>query len=75
MAGISIAAGREIICASPESTKMVDSLMFQKDLETMPRRELEALQLERLKWAVGFCRDNIPFYREGLEGSALEVFP
>ena len=49
----------------------VDSLMFQKDLETMPRRELEALQLERLKWTVGFCRDNIPFYRERLDKAGV----
>ena len=30
-------------------------MFFQKDLETMPRKQLEELQLERLKWVVDYC--------------------
>lgn len=41
-------------------------MFFQKDLETMPRAELEKLQLERLKWVVKYCYDNIPFYHNKL---------
>lgn len=41
-------------------------MFFQKDIETMPRVKLEALQLERLKWLVQYCSDNIPFYSKRL---------
>ncbi len=41
-------------------------MFFQKDLETMPRKDLEALQLKRLKRMVDYCYDNIPFYHEKL---------
>lgn len=37
----------------------------------MSRRELEALQLERLRWTVGFCYDNIPFYHDRLEAAGV----
>ena len=30
-------------------------MMFQKDIETLPRQEIEALQLERLKETVKYC--------------------
>ena len=41
-------------------------MFFQKDIETMPRQKLEELQLERLKWLVKYCMDNIPFYNKRL---------
>ncbi|HCR73145.1 MAG TPA: phenylacetate--CoA ligase [Ruminococcus sp.] len=41
-------------------------MFFQKDIETMPRKDIEKLQLERLKWLVGYCIDNIPFYSKRL---------
>ena len=39
---------------------------FQKDIETMKRADIEALQLERLKWMVDYCYNNVPFYHERL---------
>ncbi|MBP1560722.1 MAG: phenylacetate--CoA ligase [Oscillospiraceae bacterium] len=41
-------------------------MFFQKDIETMPRQKIEEIQLERLKWLVGYCMDNIPFYNKRL---------
>ena len=41
-------------------------MFFQKDIETMPRQKIEELQLERLKWLVKYCMDNIPFYNKRL---------
>ena len=41
-------------------------MFFQKDIETMPRKDIEKLQLERLKWLVGYCIDNIHFYSKRL---------
>ena len=40
--------------------------MFQKDLETMPRKKIEELQLERLKHLVDYCINNVPFYNKRL---------
>jgi len=37
-------------------------MFFQKDIETMKRADLEALQLERLKHTVDYCIRNVPFY-------------
>ena len=42
------------------------AMFFQKDIETMPREELEALQLQKLKAQVQYCIDNVPFYRDRL---------
>ncbi len=41
-------------------------MFFQKDIETMPRQEIESLQLERLKKMVKYCYDNIGFYHKKL---------
>ncbi|NLZ46714.1 MAG: phenylacetate--CoA ligase [Clostridiales bacterium] len=46
-------------------------MFFQKDIETMPRAELEALQLERLKWTVDYSMKNIPFYRDRFEKAGV----
>ncbi|MEE0732373.1 MAG: phenylacetate--CoA ligase [Acutalibacteraceae bacterium] len=41
-------------------------MFFQKEIETMPRKEIEALQLQKLKKMVSYCYNNIPFYHERL---------
>lgn len=41
-------------------------MFFQKDIETMSRKEIEKLQLERLKHLVKYCMDNVPFYNKRL---------
>jgi len=46
-------------------------VFFQKEIETMPRSELKALQLERLKWVVNFCYENVPFYHRRLEEAGV----
>ena len=46
-------------------------MFFQKDIETMPRRELEALQLERLRHLVDYCHKNVPFYRDKLDAAGV----
>jgi len=49
----------------------MSGLFFQKELETMPRRELERLQLERLRWTVDYCYKNVPHYRGKLERAGV----
>lgn len=39
---------------------------FQKEIETLPRKEIDAIQLERLKWMVSYCYNNIPLYNKKL---------
>lgn len=46
---------------------------FQKDIETMPRAELEKLQLEKLKHITKYCYDNVPLYKRNLTRQALIV--
>jgi len=41
-------------------------LYFQKNIETMKRSELNALQLTKLKKMVSYCYNNVPFYHEKL---------
>ncbi|MDR3208069.1 MAG: phenylacetate--CoA ligase [Oscillospiraceae bacterium] len=44
---------------------------WQKEIETMPRRELEALQLERLKGAVARVWNSAPRQRAKLEAAGV----
>lgn len=46
-------------------------MFFQKDIETMKRADIEAVQLERLKRMVDYCIDNIPFYHDRLEKAGV----
>lgn len=46
-------------------------MFFQKEIETMPRKQIKELQLERLRWLVGHCIRNIPFYRNRLEKAGI----
>ena len=46
-------------------------MFFQKDIETMPRRELEELQLKKLRHIVDYCKNNVPFYAERLEKAGI----
>lgn len=46
-------------------------MFFQKEIETMNRKDLEALQLERLKWTVDYCYKNVPFYTKKLDEAGV----
>ena len=46
-------------------------MYFQKDIETMPRRELETLQLQRLRSLVDYCCSNVPFYTKRLSDAGI----
>lgn len=37
----------------------------------MSRKEIEALQLERLKWTVNYCYNNVPFYTKRLNDAGV----
>lgn len=46
-------------------------MFFQKEKETMSRKEIEALQLERLKYTVDYCYRNVPFYTKKLDEAGV----
>lgn len=47
-------------------------MFFQEEIETMPRRELERLQTDRLKNIVGYAYDNVPFYKSKFDAIGLK---
>ena len=46
---------------------------FQKDIETMPRAELEKLQLEKLKHITKYCYDNVPLYKRKFDEAGFDL--
>lgn len=46
-------------------------MFWQKELETMGRKELEKLQLERLKWIVSHCYQTVPMYRKKFDDAKV----
>ena len=46
-------------------------MFFQKEIETINRRDLEELQLKRLKKMVDYCYNNVPFYHERLNQAGI----
>ena len=45
--------------------------MFQPEIEAMPREELRALQLERLRESVRNAYENVPLYRERFDAAGV----
>ncbi|MBQ4317136.1 MAG: phenylacetate--CoA ligase [Clostridia bacterium] len=49
----------------------MENRIFNKEMECMPRKELEALQLERLKSLVDYCEKNSEFYAKRLAAAGV----
>ncbi len=47
-------------------------MIFNKEYECMPRKELENLQLERLKATVKRVYENVPFYRKKFDEAGIK---
>ncbi len=47
-----------------DETKMAEQNYFQKDLETMSREQMKALQSEKLVKQVKHVYENVPYYRD-----------
>lgn len=49
-----------------------DGRMFwEKDAETMSRAKIRQLQLERLKWTINRCYNNVPYYKDMLDKAGV----
>ena len=44
---------------------------WQKNMETMPKSDIDALQLKRLKHVVKIVSENVPFYKQKFKSSGL----
>ncbi|MBQ9941173.1 MAG: phenylacetate--CoA ligase [Clostridia bacterium] len=44
---------------------------WQKDIETMKRADIEAIQLAKLKKLVDYCYNNVPFYKKKLDDAKV----
>jgi phenylacetate-CoA ligase len=40
-------------------------------IELAPREEIQALQLERMRWSLRHAYDNVPFYRNGFDAAGV----
>lgn len=46
-------------------------MIFNKEIETMSRADMEALQLERLKQIVRYCYDNVKLYHDRFDQAGV----
>jgi phenylacetate-CoA ligase len=46
-------------------------MIWNPDVETMPRPQLRALQLERLRWSVQWAYDRVPFHKRRLDAARV----
>ncbi len=47
-------------------------MYWNKEVETMPREELQKLQLQRLKEIVKYAYERVPFYRKRFEAAGIK---
>ena len=47
-------------------------MIYNRHAETMPRRQLEARQLERLKHVVRYCYDNVRLYHDRFDAAGID---
>ena len=46
-------------------------MIWNPDVETMPRPKLHELQLERLRWSVRWAYDRVPFHKQRLDAAGV----
>ncbi len=49
-----------------------DRMYYQPEVETMDREELEALQLDRMKWSLKHAYENVDFYKEAFDEAGVK---
>ena len=49
-------------------------MYFQEDIECMPTTDLQALQLERLKWAATYAYENVELYRRRFDEAGVDPY-
>lgn len=54
--------------------KGMKDMFFDKDIETMPRKELEKLQLEKLKKIAVYCYENVKLYKDKFDNAKFDPY-
>ena len=49
-------------------------MYYQEEIETMPRADLEALQLERLRKSVAYAYERIPLYKQRFDEAGVDPY-
>ncbi len=49
-------------------------MFFDKETETMPRKELENLQLERLKHIAVYCYEKVKIYHDKFDAAGFDPY-
>lgn len=49
-------------------------MFYNKEMETMPRKELEKLQLEKLKKLAVYCYENVKLYKDKFDAVKLDPY-
>ncbi|NOX39849.1 MAG: phenylacetate--CoA ligase [Alphaproteobacteria bacterium] len=52
-------------------SKTQPDFMFDANAETMSRPDLNALQLDRLRWSLGQAYDNVPHYKRAFDAAGV----
>ena len=47
-------------------------MIYNREAETMPRKQIEALQLERMKHIVRYCYDNVKLYHDRFDAVGFD---
>lgn len=47
-------------------------MIYNREAETMPRKQIEALQLERMKHIVRYCYDNVKLYHDRFDAAGFD---
>ena len=47
-------------------------MFFQKDIETLPRQEIEKIQLDKLKHITKYCYENVPMYKKKFDDAGFD---
>src|SRR5690606_483614 len=55
----------------PAAGGIEEAVMFQPDIETMPREQLRALQDERLRRLVAYVYERVPLYRQRFDEAGV----
>lgn len=47
-------------------------MIFNREMETMGRLQMQSLQLERLKWTAQYCYDRVPMYHQKFDDAGFD---
>ena len=53
-------------------TVSTPEFMYEREVETLPRAALRALQAERLQWTLKRAYENVPHYRRAFDGASVK---